>query len=156
MLGVNTLESGRVIKDRSELLAPLSLPMEEEWRRDLRLGFGVVRHTGCHLTSLATLTVAPATGAPVILTNPERSRVLTGQTGSFSVFASSDSPMSYQWQKGTVTGNMTDIADAIEATYTTPPTTLADHLTLFRCIVSNSNGNATSANELLFVTSPSR
>ena len=117
----------------------------------------VVRNGAGSVTSnAATLTVAPATGAPMILTNPERSRVLTGQTGSFSVFASSDSPMSYQWQKGTVTGNMTDIADAIEATYTTPPTTLADHLTLFRCIVSNSNGNATSANELLFVTSPSR
>ncbi|MDQ6699231.1 MAG: hypothetical protein M3Z36_03485 [Acidobacteriota bacterium] len=47
------------------------------------------------------------------------------------------------------------IPGATEATYSTTPTTrLADHLTLFRCVLSNSYGNATSVNELLFVTSP--
>ena len=60
--------------------------------------------------------------------------------------------MSYQWQKGTHGGNMTDIAGATEASYTTPPATLADHGTMFRCVVSNRSGNATSASELLAVT----
>jgi len=60
--------------------------------------------------------------------------------------------MSYQWQKGTLTGNMADIPGATAATYTTPPTTLADHLSLFRCVVSNAAGSTTSASELLFVT----
>src|SRR5207247_2397575 len=31
-------------------------------------------------------------------------------------------------------------------------TTLADHLTIFRCTASNSSGAATSASEMLFVT----
>lgn len=60
--------------------------------------------------------------------------------------------MTYQWQKGTFTGNMANILGATNATYTTPVTTLADHLTLFRCVVSNSAGNATSATEMFFVT----
>jgi poly(3-hydroxybutyrate) depolymerase len=100
----------------------------------------------------AQLTVTPAPDGPVILANPARARVLVGATASFSVAASSATPMSYQWQKGTGAGNMADIPGATEATYTTPATTLADHLTLLRCIVSNDAGNATSASEMLFVT----
>lgn len=60
--------------------------------------------------------------------------------------------MTYQWQKGTLTGNMADIPGATDAAYTTPRATLPDHLTLFRCVVSNSSGNAVSASEMLFVT----
>jgi poly(3-hydroxybutyrate) depolymerase len=100
----------------------------------------------------ATLTVTPAAGAPIILANPARARVLTGQAASFSVTAWSLSPMSYQWQKGTFTGNMTDIPGATDATYTVPKPVLADHLTLFRCVVSNQAGSVTSADEMLFVT----
>jgi hypothetical protein len=87
-----------------------------------------------------------------MLVNPERSRVLVGQRGTFSVTAWSESPVTYQWQKGGFNGNMVDIPGATESTYTTPVTTLADHLTLFRCVVSNAAGNVTSANEMLFVT----
>jgi hypothetical protein len=79
-------------------------------------------------------------------------RVIPGRQASFSVAAWSASPMSYQWQNGTVTGNMADIPGATHATYTIPPPTLADHLTLFRCVVSNAAGNVTSADEILFVT----
>jgi hypothetical protein len=102
------------------------------------------------------LTVTPAAGAPIVLRNPERARVLNGQKASFSVTAWSASPMSYQWQKGTGTGNMTDIEGATDATYTTPVTTLAELPTLFRCVVSNPAGNATSANEMLAVTADTK
>jgi hypothetical protein len=112
----------------------------------------VTNGAGDTTSTRATLTVTPATGAPIILTNPERARVLTNQNASFSVSAWSASPMSYQWQKGTLTGNMADIPGATAATYTTPSTALADHLTLFRCVVSNPAGSVTSASELLFVT----
>jgi hypothetical protein len=98
------------------------------------------------------LTVAPAPGAPILIKNPARARVLVGQRATFSVTAWSALPMSYQWQKGPLTGNMTDIPGATRASYTTPPPTLADRLTLFRCVVSNAAGNATSADEMLFVT----
>ena len=60
--------------------------------------------------------------------------------------------MTYQWQKGTGTGNMADIPGATDATYVVPSPTLADHLTLFRCVVTNDDGNAISADEMLFVT----
>jgi hypothetical protein len=87
-----------------------------------------------------------------MLVNPDRARVLAGQQASFSVTAWSPSPMTYQWQKGRLTSNMADIPGATDSTYTTPATKLADHLTLFRCVVSNPAGSVTSASEFLFVT----
>ena len=114
---------------------------------------GVVSNSAGSVTSSgATLRVNAATGAPIVITNPMRPRVLTNQTGIFSVTAKSMTPMSHQWQKGTLTANMVNIPGATNATYPTPVTTLADHLTLFRCVVSNSAGNVTSASEMLFVT----
>jgi hypothetical protein len=112
----------------------------------------VTSQAGSVTSRRATLTVVSAAGAPVILENPERARVLVNRTATFSVTARSASKMSYQWQKGPFGGNLQDIAGATAATYTTPPTSLADHLTLFRCVVSNQQGNATSASEMLFVT----
>lgn len=116
----------------------------------------VTSDAGSVMSTRATLTVTPASGAPIMLASPQRARVLPNQKGSFPVTAWSPSPMTYQWQKGTLTGNMTDIAGATKATYTTPLTTLADHLTLFRCVVSNSAGNVTSATEMLFVTAEAK
>jgi poly(3-hydroxybutyrate) depolymerase len=112
----------------------------------------VANSSGSVTSARATLTVTPAAGAPIILTNPARARVLPDQKASFSVTASSPSPMRYQWQKGPHTGIMMDIPGATEATYTTPPAATADSGTIFRCVVSNSSGNATSASEMLLVT----
>jgi hypothetical protein len=100
----------------------------------------------------ATLSVTPSEGAPIILTSPARSRVLIGRPGTFSVIARSASPMRYQWQSGAFTGNMVDIAGANDSVYTTSPATLADNHKLFRCVISNAAGNATSATEMLLVT----
>jgi poly(3-hydroxybutyrate) depolymerase len=100
----------------------------------------------------ATLTVKSAPGAPIIITDPARVRVLAGQTGTWSVTAWSLTPMSYQWQKGDFLGNMADIPGATGVTYTTPPTTLADQHTLFRCVVANAAGGTTSDTEMLFAT----
>jgi len=107
---------------------------------------------GSVTSNRATLIVTSAAGAPIMITNPARARVLPGETASFWVSAWGASPMSYQWQKGTIDANMADIPGATGATYTTPATTLADQLTLFRCIVSNPAGSVTSTIEILFVT----
>ena len=104
----------------------------------------------------ATLTVTPAAGAPILLENPGRARVLTGDTAAFSVRVWSASPLTYQWQKGTFTENMADIPGAKESTYVTPTARLSDHLTLFRCVVSNASGSVTSASEMLFVTADTK
>ena len=108
---------------------------------------------GSAISRPATLTVTHAPGAPVILANPARVRTLPGQGGSFSVTAWSLLPMTYQWQKGSFTGTMADIPGATGPNYAVPSPTLADHLTLFRCIVSNAAGNTVSQSEMLFVTS---
>jgi hypothetical protein len=47
---------------------------------------------------------------------------------------------------------LVNIPGATAASYTIPPATLADSPTLFRCVVTNAAGNATSACELLLVT----
>jgi hypothetical protein len=64
--------------------------------------------------------------------------------------------MKYQWQKGTGTTNMADIAGATQAAYEIPSTTLSDSRTLFRCVVSNASGNVTSAGEYLLVTADAK
>ena len=112
----------------------------------------VTDSAGSTTSNRATLAVARPAGVPIILKNPQRPRVLRNQRASFSVSAWSASPMTYQWQKGPGTGNMSDIPDATEPTYITPLTAIADHLTLFRCVVSNAAGSVTTADEMLFVT----
>ena len=102
----------------------------------------------------ATLTVNPAPEGPVIVTHPARARLHPGETGTFSVTAKSATPMTYQWQQGRVTTNYVDIPGATAASYTTRAATLADGKTLFRCVVTNAAGNATSAGEMMQVTPP--
>jgi hypothetical protein len=84
--------------------------------------------------------------SPAITTQPTAQSVMVGQTATFSVVASGTAPLTYQWQKGT-----TAIAGATSASCTTPPTTLADSLSKFRVVVSNSAGSATSNQAVLTV-----
>jgi hypothetical protein len=51
-------------------------------------------NSGSVTSNGATLTVIPAAGGPIVLTNPVRARVLAGQRATFSVKAWSASPMS--------------------------------------------------------------
>ena len=109
----------------------------------------VTDSTGTTVSRRATLTVLPAPGAPVILTNPVRVNVLFNQTGPFSVTAWSPSPMTYQWQMASVgTANLADIPGATNAVYTPPAPTVAvtqPH----RCVVRNAAGTTASACEFL-------
>jgi hypothetical protein len=84
--------------------------------------------------------------APAITTQPAAQSVMVGQTATFSVVASGTAPFSYQWQKGTAA-----IAGATSASYITPSTTLADSLSKFQVVVSNSAGSATSNQAVLTV-----
>ena len=132
--------------------ASLSIPAATSADCGATLSVEVHDDGGKSTSPRATLAVMPAPGAPVILGNPERWRALVGQQASFSVIAWSALPMTYQWQKGSITGNMADIPGATSSTYTFSQPTLADHLTLMRCVVSNAAGSAISASEMLFVT----
>src|SRR5882724_5676050 len=85
--------------------------------------------------------------APSITSQPANKTVSVGQTATFSVTATGDAPLTYQWQKGT-----TNISSATSSSYTTPATTTADSGSQFRVIVSNTAGNATSSAATLTVT----
>ena len=89
-------------------------------------------------------------GAPVITTQPANQSVSAGQMATFSVSATGQSPLTYQWSK-----NGSAIGGAASATYTTPATATADSGSSFRVTVSNSLGSATSNSATLTVTSGS-
>ncbi len=88
--------------------------------------------------------------APYITTQPANQTVTAGQTASFSVVASGTAPLNYQWQK-----NGADITGATSSSYMTPVTTTSDSGEMFRVMVSNSAGSATSKAATLTVTASS-
>jgi hypothetical protein len=84
---------------------------------------------------------------PGITQHPANQTVALNQTATFNVAATGTPPLSYEWQK-----NGAPIAGAPDSPgYTTPPATAGDDGALFRAVVSNSFGDATSNNALLTV-----
>jgi len=96
--------------------------------------------TGIRLEELSS-------GPPIITTQPANQSVNQGATATFTVAASGQPPLSYQWFKN---GSM--LPGATNASYTTPPTTFSDYGARFYVMVFNSLGNATSTNATLTVT----
>lgn len=97
--------------------------------------------------TITILAPKPPPGDPPSITQPPADQTVTvGQTATFSITATGTDPLSYQWQKGKA-----DIAGATSSSYTTPATTLADHNTTYRCVVTNPFGNATSREAKLTV-----
>ncbi|MEO7426102.1 MAG: PQQ-dependent sugar dehydrogenase [Fibrobacteria bacterium] len=88
---------------------------------------------------------------PTIDQSPNTATYPVGEQATFCVSASGTAPLSYKWQRNSV-----DVAGATGTCYTTPVTTLADHGTLYRAIVSNPWGTATSNSAILNVTSNQR
>ncbi|MCI7356985.1 MAG: Ig-like domain-containing protein [Parabacteroides sp.] len=83
--------------------------------------------------------------APTIGTQPASQTVTKGNTATFSVAATGEKLLSYQWQRSTDNGqSWTDISEAKAATYTTVATTTDMSGTQYRCVVSNSAGSVTS------------
>jgi hypothetical protein len=78
--------------------------------------------------------------APVIAQQPLSATITIGQTATFTVSATSDSSVTYQWQK-----NGTNISGATSASYTTPATASGDSRAKFDVVVTNQYGSATSA-----------
>jgi len=91
-----------------------------------------------------------AAAAPSIRTPPAATTVVVGQTAAFTVVADGSAPLSYQWQR-----NGQDIAGASAATYSTPPTTVADDGATFSVTVTNAAGSITSSAARLTVTATS-
>ncbi|MGM9515123.1 M4 family metallopeptidase [Roseateles sp. DB2] len=90
----------------------------------------------------------PSDGLPAISSQPASATVTVGSTATFSVTATSDTALSYQWRK-----NGSAISGATSASYTTPATTTADNGALYSVVVTNAKGSVTSANATLTVKS---
>ncbi len=88
-----------------------------------------------------------AATAPSISTQPANVTVAAGQVASFSVAASGSAPLAYQWQR-----NGANIAGATSPGYSLT-TGAADNGAVFRAVVSNSAGSATSNSATLTVLS---
>ncbi|MEK7415239.1 MAG: Ig-like domain-containing protein, partial [Planctomycetota bacterium] len=84
--------------------------------------------------------------APFVTTNPASVTVIAGQTATFSVVAGGTATLAYQWQK-----NGVNVAGATSATYTTPITTTANSGAIYRVVISNAFGTATSSAATLTV-----
>jgi hypothetical protein len=79
-----------------------------------------------------------APGAPVIQRQPQDVTVAPPAQASFAVTASGES-VRYQWQK-----NRVDLPGATESIYTSPPITLWDYGSEYRCVLTNDSGTAIS------------
>ncbi|GIL03702.1 MAG: hypothetical protein BroJett031_02220 [Betaproteobacteria bacterium] len=90
---------------------------------------------------------APAPSvAPQISMQPGSRALAVGLTATFSVGAIGTPPLAYQWLK-----NGMPITGATDASYTTPPATLADDGARFSVVVSNAAGATASAQATLAV-----
>src|ERR1700687_2379133 len=85
--------------------------------------------------------------SPSFTTQPMSQTISAGQTATFSVAASGEPPLSYQWLK-----NGTSISGATLGTYTAPAATTSDSGSQFAVAVSNLAGSVTSNTATLTVT----
>ena len=88
----------------------------------------------------------PQAVAPTITQQPADLTVTAGQPASFTVAATGTAPLAYQWQRNGVA-----IAGATTTTYTIAATVLGDSGAVFRAVVTNVAGSATSNNATLTV-----
>lgn len=85
---------------------------------------------------------------PFITTQPVDQKVLNGEPAEFSVVASGDSPLTYQWFK-----NSTDITGANSPVYSVPSVGASD-LGSYYVLISNPAGSITSSNASLNLSQP--
>ena len=84
--------------------------------------------------------------APTISVHPVARTVTVGSPATFSVQANGQPPLNYQWQR-----NRINIAGATSSSYTLASAQQSNNGDLFRCVVSNSFGTATSNEATLTV-----
>ena len=83
---------------------------------------------------------------PSIVTQPVSQTVNFGQSATFSVVASANSSVSYQWRK-----NSTAIRGARSSSYQTPLTAASDNGAQYTVVLANKGGSLTSSAAVLTV-----
>jgi Immunoglobulin domain len=97
----------------------------------------------------------PAT-YPTITTEPVNASADVGQTATFTVVATGQAPLSYQWYQSSTTSTGTITTNGTSASYTTPAVTTSDSGLDYFVIVSNSLGSVESTEVTLTVDSAPR
>ncbi len=97
-------------------------------------------------TPTPTPTATPSPAPPTITKQPANRTVQAGSPAKFTVIASSDTPLAYQWQKNSVA-----ISGATGSAYVTPATTLSDNGSVYSVVISNAGGSVTSRSAKLAV-----
>ncbi|MCB1225914.1 MAG: immunoglobulin domain-containing protein, partial [Verrucomicrobiales bacterium] len=110
---------------------------------------------GSTTSNAAVLTVSTGAVAPVITAQPTAQTALVGDSATFTASFSGTAPNAAQWQKSTNGGTTySDISGATGTTsptsYTIPSAALSD-AALYRVVVTNSVGSATSDGAALTV-----
>jgi sugar lactone lactonase YvrE len=93
----------------------------------------------------ALLGILTAT-APSIMMQPASQSLAIGETTTFTVVATSLTPMAYQWSK-----NGTEIPGATSPTYTVPAASAADNLAAYTVAITNTVGTTSSTRAILTV-----
>ncbi len=137
----STLASGLIngAKSRTLTISAAKFSDAGSYRVVVSNSFGSIE------SSAAALIVGQTVSPPAIVSQPESKTVNAGAAVTFSVVATGDAPLSYQWRK-----DNNAIAGATGSTYTIPALTAADSGT-YSVVVSNSAGTVTSSGATLTV-----
>jgi hypothetical protein len=106
---------------------------------------------GLALAACGGIVDTPQT-VPVVLTHPADQSVVSGSAATFAVDATGAAPLTYQWASSSDGTTFTPIAGATGSSHDTGATALAQSGTLYRVVVSNALGSATSSHAQLTVT----
>ncbi|MDP1833154.1 MAG: immunoglobulin domain-containing protein [Geothrix sp.] len=97
--------------------------------------------TNAIATATSAAAVLTVTVPPAITTQPATQTVTAPATATFTVVATGTPAPTYQWQK-----NLTPIAGATSASYTTLATSLADNQASYTVVVTNGVGSPVTSN----------
>jgi hypothetical protein len=124
-------------------------------------GYDLVTGVGVPNMQVLVQALASQSFAPQIQSQPASQTVMPGQNAVFAVTAGGNPPPAYQWQRepaGSTTwgnlGDTTTYSGTGTATLTVSAVTTAMSGDQFQCVISNTNGTATTTPAALVVTYP--
>jgi pectate lyase len=111
----------------------------------------VANLAGATTSDVATLTVTAGAVPPAIVTPPTGATILVGGSHTFELTANGTAPLTFRWEKSTDDGSTyTEISGATDTSHSITNAQLAD-AGLYRAVVTNAQGSATSTAASLIV-----
>ncbi len=116
---------------------------------DLKVGSDGSLYYASYGSSGAVFRIQYPAAYPAVVTQPADQTAVQGQSASFSISATGNATLTYQWQR-----NQVNIPGATTSSYSIASAAFADNGAKYRCIVTNSLGSATSNEATLTVNAP--